>query len=150
MGAVVLAPLSREPYSSHTVTLMITVLLKGGSVTINSTNPFDPPVIDLNLLGSDFDMFVMREGIRSARRFMGAPVWGDYIISRVSNATTDEELNVYIRSNTNAIFHAVGTSSMSPRGASYGVVDPDLRVKGVIGLRVVDASVLVRSSLNRP
>ncbi|KAF9460660.1 glucose-methanol-choline oxidoreductase [Collybia nuda] len=87
-------------------------------------------------------MFVMREGIRSARRFMGAPAWADYIISRVSNATTDVELDDYIRSNTNAIFHAVGTAGMSPRGARYGVVDPDLRVKGVVSLRVVDASVL--------
>lgn len=112
-------------------------------MTINSSNPFDPPIIDLNLLGSDFDMFVMREGIRSARRFMEAPAWADYIVSRVSNATTDAELDAYIRNSTNAIFHAVGTAGMSPRGASYGVVDPDLRVKNLIGLRVVDASVLV-------
>ena len=41
------------------------------------------------------------------------------------------------------IFHPTGTSSMSPVGANWGVVDPDLRVKGVSGLRVADLSVLV-------
>ena len=38
------------------------------------------------------------------------------------------------------VFHAVGTAAMSPRGAQWGVLDPDLRVKGTNGLRVVDAS----------
>ncbi|KAG6844222.1 hypothetical protein H0H87_008700 [Tephrocybe sp. NHM501043] len=114
----------------------------GGSVTINSSNPLDPPVIDLGLLTSDFDTFIMREAIRSARRFVAAPAWADYTISRVSNATTDAELDLYIRSNVNTIFHAVGTAAMSPKGARHGVVDPDLRVKGVGGLRIMDASVL--------
>lgn len=85
----------------------------------------------------------MCEGIRSARRFIGAPAWADYIISRVDNATTDPELDQYIRSNAGTIFHAVGTAAMSPRGADYGVVDPDLKVKGAVGIRIVDASVLV-------
>jgi choline dehydrogenase-like flavoprotein len=44
--------------------------------------------------------------------------------------------------------HIVGTAGMSPRGAHYGVVDPDLRVKGIAGLRVIDASVLVRAVYN--
>ncbi|KAF8159226.1 aryl-alcohol oxidase-like protein [Crassisporium funariophilum] len=113
-----------------------------GSVTINSTNPFDPPLINPNFLTTDFDIFAMREAIRSARRFIAAPVWSNYTISRVSNATTDAELDVYIRSGASTIFHPVGTAGMSPKGAGYGVVDPDLRVKGVVGLRIVDASVL--------
>lgn len=122
-------------------------------MTLNSNNPFDPPLINPNFLSSDFDIFVMREAIRSARRFLTAPVWADYVISPTNNATTDAELNEYIRGNTGSVFHPVGTSSMSPRGARYGVVDPDLRVKGVVGVRVVDASVLVRflpTLLNRP
>jgi choline dehydrogenase-like flavoprotein len=70
-------------------------------------------------------------------------VWSDYILSLVDTATTDEELNQFIRSSAITVSHGVGTAAMSPKGAEYGVVDPDLRVKRVSGLRVVDASVLV-------
>ncbi|KAJ3517011.1 hypothetical protein NLJ89_g768 [Agrocybe chaxingu] len=113
-----------------------------GSITINSTNPFDAPLINPNLLGTDFDRYTMREAIRSARRFMDGPAWSDYILSRSNPATTDEELDAYISRLGSTIFHPVGTASMSPRGADWGVVDPDLRVKGAIGLRIVDASVI--------
>jgi choline dehydrogenase-like flavoprotein len=41
------------------------------------------------------------------------------------------------------VFHPTGTAAMSPKGADWGVVDPDLKVKGVEGLRIVDGSVLV-------
>lgn len=86
----------------------------------------------------------MREGIRSARRFLTAPVWADYIIEALNTATTDDELDQYIRSNGHTIFHACGTAAMSPKGASWGVIDPDFKVKSVAGLRIVDASVFVR------
>ncbi|KAG6810812.1 hypothetical protein H0H92_010202 [Tricholoma furcatifolium] len=124
IGVVLLCPLSR------------------GSITLNGTNTFGPPLIDPNILTSDFDMFVLREGIRSARRFLTAPTWDNFIISSTNNATTDAELDEYIRNTAGTIFHPVGTAAMSLRGANYGVVDPDLRVKGVVGLRVIDASVL--------
>ncbi len=94
-------------------------------------------------MSSPFDLYAMRYGIRLARDFVGSPAWTDYIISQTNNATTDEELDVFIRNSTVAIYHPVGTASMSRKGASYGVVDPDLRVKGVEGLRIVDASVFV-------
>ncbi|GLB40800.1 putative aryl-alcohol oxidase [Lyophyllum shimeji] len=84
----------------------------------------------------------MREAIRAARRFAAAPVWAGYIVASTNNATTDAELDQFIRENASSFFHPVGTCGMSPRGAGYGVVDPDLRVKGVRGVRVVDASVL--------
>ncbi|KAF9460997.1 aryl-alcohol oxidase [Collybia nuda] len=115
-----------------------------GSITINSTNPFAPPLINPNFLSSEPDIAIMREGIRSARRFAAAPAWADYITSpsSTSNSTTDAELDEVIRSSASSFFHPVGTAGMSPRGADYGVVDPDLRVKGVKGLRIVDASVL--------
>jgi choline dehydrogenase-like flavoprotein len=85
----------------------------------------------------------MREGIRSARRFAAAPAWADYIAASTNNATTDAELDTFIRGSASSFFHPVGTAGMSPRGADYGVVDPDLRVKKLKGLRIIDASVLV-------
>lgn len=61
----------------------------------------------------------------------------------MNTANTDEELNEYIRQNAVSFFHPVATAAMSPVGADWGVVDPDLKVKGVAGLRIVDASVAV-------
>ncbi|KAF7357759.1 L-sorbose 1-dehydrogenase [Mycena venus] len=114
-----------------------------GSVTINSSNPFADPIIDPNFLGSEIDFFIMREALKSAFRFAAAPAWRNYIISPfgVSSTSTDAELDDYIRENAGAGLHAVGTAKMSPKGATWGVVDPDLSVKGLRGLRIVDLSV---------
>lgn len=97
---------------------------------------------------SEFDLFTMREAIRSVARFLSAPAWAGYILSPAGaladvDLSSDEQLNAYIRNNTGSLFHPVGTSSMSRRGSSSGVVDPDLKVKGIEGVHVVDASVMV-------
>ncbi|KAJ7436219.1 alcohol oxidase [Mycena latifolia] len=115
-----------------------------GSITLNSSNPFDPPLISPNLLASQFDLLTLREAVRTIQRFAQASTWVGYIISPISVNTTapDSELDAYIRSHASTIFHPVGTAAMSARGAKYGVVDPDLTVKGLKGLRIVDASVL--------
>ncbi|KAJ6534192.1 aryl-alcohol oxidase [Mycena capillaripes] len=114
-----------------------------GSVTINSSNPFADPIIDPNLLGSEVDFFIMREALKSAFRFAAAPAWRNYIISPfgVNSTSTDAELDDYIHENTGAGLHAIGTAKMSAKGATWGVVDPDLSVKGLNGLRIVDLSV---------
>ncbi|KIJ49389.1 GMC oxidoreductase [Sphaerobolus stellatus SS14] len=115
-----------------------------GSVALSSNNPFDMPLIDTAVLTSDFDLFAVREGIRRAQRFVTAPVWKSYIVGLsggLQNVTTDAELDDYIRNNTSTAWHLAGTSAMSAPGATYGVVNPDLRVKGVNGLRIVDASI---------
>ncbi|KAJ7457103.1 aryl-alcohol-oxidase from pleurotus Eryingii [Mycena latifolia] len=115
-----------------------------GSITLNSNDTLAAPLINPNLLGSEVDFFVMREALRSALRFASAPPWVDYVISPVGfNFTaTDAELDDFIRMNAGTVFHPVGTASMSPKNATWGVVDPDLRVKGLSGLRIVDLSVL--------
>lgn len=90
----------------------------------------------------------MIAAIKLAQKLYTAPTWEGYIIEQISppvNAT-DDELADYIRNTATTSFHAVGSAAMSAQGASYGVVDPDLRVKGVSGLRIVDASVMVRGS----
>jgi len=63
----------------------------------------------------------------------------------MNNTTADNnaDLEKYIRSNTMIVFHSIGISSMSPVRANWRVVDLDLRVKGISGLRIVDISVLV-------
>ncbi|RDX53362.1 alcohol oxidase [Lentinus brumalis] len=112
-----------------------------GNVTLNSTDPFDAPIINPNLLGTDVDVAVMREAVKAARSFVAAPAWSDYIISEFgafAEARTDEELDAYIRNNTDTVDHPVGTVAMG-KGAQ-GALDSELKVKGTIGLRVVDAS----------
>ncbi|KAF9266698.1 aryl-alcohol oxidase, partial [Marasmius fiardii PR-910] len=115
-----------------------------GFITLNTSNPFDYPVINFNFFDSEFDLFALREGIRGARRFMAHPSFEGFLISETGtvNATTDDELDEFIKATVGGALHPIGTAMMSPRGADWGVVDPDLRVKGVDRLRVVDASVL--------
>ncbi|KAJ7243847.1 alcohol oxidase [Mycena haematopus] len=114
-----------------------------GSVTLNSNNVLAPPLINPNLLGSKIDVVIMREAIRSAIRYTTAPAWDNYVLSTVGiTDTSDAGIDAYVRANAGTIYHPVGTASMSPKGASWGVVDPDLTVKGLKGLRIVDLSVV--------
>ncbi|KAF7361571.1 GMC oxidoreductase [Mycena sanguinolenta] len=126
VGMIVLTPTSR------------------GSITLQSNNPFDPPLIDPGLLLTDFDLFTAREAIKKAYRLVQAPVWKDYIIAPTMdllNMTTDE-LDEFIRNTGSSTGHIVSTAAMSAKNASYGVVNPDLLVKGANGLSIIDASII--------
>ncbi|KAK0499334.1 glucose-methanol-choline oxidoreductase [Armillaria luteobubalina] len=109
----------------------------GGSVTINSTNPLDPPVIYPNYLTHTQDLAIMNYAVQSSKEFVTANAWKGCVLSIATN-TTDED----IRNGVSNMNHPVSTASMSPIGADWGVVDPDLRLKGVGGVRIVDASIL--------
>ncbi|KAJ6475754.1 pyranose dehydrogenase [Mycena vitilis] len=116
-----------------------------GSIRLNSSNPLDPPLIDPGLLRSEFDLLALREGVKMARKFVTAPVWKGYILEEVpgfANATTDSALKEYLRNTAGSSSHLVGSAAMTAKNAGYGVVDPDLRLKGASGLRIIDASVL--------
>ncbi|KAF5351273.1 hypothetical protein D9756_008221 [Leucocoprinus leucothites] len=116
-----------------------------GTLTIGSNNPFEEPMIDLGFYTSDFDLAAAREALKSAFAFASAPVFQNVITgvaAPFTNATTESEIDDILRNITESGLHPVGTASMSPKGVSWGVVDPDLTVKNVTGLRVVDASVM--------
>lgn len=118
-----------------------------GSIKLASSNPFDAPLIDPGFLSTSFDKAVLREAIRSIQKFLTAPSWNGYLIGPIGgivNATTDALLDQFIAASAGTTWHPVGTAQMTAKNASKGVVDPDLRVKKVKGLRIVDASVLVR------
>ena len=75
-----------------------------------------------------------------------ASAWDGYLLEPFgpyANATTDEQLTALVRANAAPNGHVVGTAAMSSLDDQWGVVGPDLKVKGVEGLRIVDASVLV-------
>ncbi|KAF7416250.1 hypothetical protein PC9H_002515 [Pleurotus ostreatus] len=119
-----------------------------GSVTLDTTggfNAFRAPHIDPAFYTTDWDIKAMREAVKAAKRFVSAPVFQNYVVEALgtlATAETDEEIEEYVRSNSGTTAHPVGTASMSPKGAQWGVVDPDLKMKGGIkGVRIVDASV---------
>ncbi|KAJ7269226.1 aryl-alcohol oxidase-like protein [Mycena rebaudengoi] len=137
-----LAPLT-SPGNFLSIGVVAVTPISRGSITINSSNPFDPPVIDLGMLQSDFDLFTLREALKSAQRFFKAPVWQDVIIGptqNLENITTDA-LDAFIRNAVTPSSHLVGSAVMSARDAEDGVVNPDLLVKGARALRIIDASV---------
>ncbi|KAJ3567077.1 hypothetical protein NP233_g6592 [Leucocoprinus birnbaumii] len=137
---------------SGNVTIQILLVdlhpISRGSITLNSSNPFDHPLIDFGIFTEPVDIAIAREGIRSTRRLFAAPGLNNTVFGSVSpaaNVTSDEDLEAFVRSASAPFGHALGTAAMSPRGASWGVVDPDFTVKGTSGLRIVDASVIPRT-----
>ncbi|KAI0039712.1 GMC oxidoreductase [Auriscalpium vulgare] len=115
-----------------------------GAVTLASSDPFANPVVDPNFFSAPVDIAIMREAVKAARRFVSAPVWKGYIESEFGpfgSAHTDAEIEDYVRNFTITVFHPAGTAAMAPFNATHGVVNPDLTVKGTVGLRVVDASI---------
>ncbi|KAF9457988.1 aryl-alcohol oxidase precursor [Collybia nuda] len=116
-----------------------------GFTKISSSDPFAKPIIDPKFLSTPFDIFTMKEAVKAVQRFTSAKAWKDYILSpfgALATATTDTIIETYVRNNAGTVFHPTGTASMSPKGAKWGVVDPNLKVKGVEGLRIVDASIM--------
>ncbi|KAI0684565.1 alcohol oxidase [Cytidiella melzeri] len=118
-----------------------------GTITINSTSPFASPLISPGFLSTDVDIAVMRESIKSLRRFVAARAWDGWILNEFgtfATAQTDDEIDEYLRNTAIAVSHASCTASMGKTGSTgrgTGVLNSDLTVKGTVGLRVVDASV---------
>jgi choline dehydrogenase len=114
-----------------------------GEVTLRSASPLDPPKVQLNLMSTSVEFETMRRGIREARRIYHAPPQGELTSAEAApgaDAQSDEALDAWIRKACTATQHPVGTCSMG-LGAE-AVVDPELRVIGVQGLRVADASIM--------
>ncbi|KAJ6481563.1 aryl-alcohol oxidase-like protein [Mycena vitilis] len=124
-------------------TVMVTPMSRG-SITLNSSNPLDPPLINPQYLSSEFDLLVAREGLKRAQKFVTAPVFKDYILAPTVDMSnfTNEQIDQFIRNSAGTISHLVGSAGMSAPDATYGVVNPDLLVKGTARLSVIDASVL--------
>ena len=133
-----------------TISTVVVSPSSSGSVTLSSGSPFDPPTIDPAFLSTPFDVYVMRAAIRSAARFVWAKTWDGFITGQAAafanvDLSSDDEVDAWARSQTSTIWHPTGTARMGGCGDKDSVVDPDLRVKETKGLRIVDASVLVRT-----
>ncbi|KAJ4471474.1 pyranose dehydrogenase [Lentinula aciculospora] len=136
------------------ITTRVVSPLSRGTVLLNSTDPFTAPLINPGLLSHEFDLLAMKEAVKTSVKSLTAPVWKEYvvgnpdsafidseIVSKLETAQPDLQLEAYIRKNTGTSAHAVGTAAMTGRDSDFGVVNPDFKVKGVEGLRVIDASI---------
>jgi len=110
-----------------------------GSVTLRSLDPHEAPAIRLNLLASENDRAAFRRFVRFTRNFLETPPASDLIAAPVmpgADIETDDAIDAYVRRSVGTAMHPTSTCAIGP------VVDEELRVKGVGGLRVADCSVM--------
>ena len=126
-----------------------------GSVRLQSRDPFDAPLIDPAYLSDHRDTALMVEGVKKLRTIMQAPALQPYRGKEIYTAgiETDAQWESYIRERADTIYHPVGTCKMGAAHDPMAVLDTQLRVKGVLGLRVIDASAmptLISGNTNAP
>jgi choline dehydrogenase len=127
-----------------------------GSVRLRSADPADQPLVDPNYLGDALDLQQLLGGMRVAREIAATAPLSRALSGELlpgSDARTDADLAAYIRRTVRTDWHPVGTCRMGRSADPMSVVDPSLRVLGVEGLRVIDASVMpniVSANTNAP
>lgn len=135
---------SRHLHLARGLSLHVCVLRphSRGSVRLASDDIRRPPLIDPAFLADPRDMEVLLAGVCLARRILAAPAFARYAGTTLHDAETTDEtrLREIIRAHADTIYHPVGTCRMGSDAAA--VVDPELRVRGVAGLRVADASIM--------
>ena len=116
-----------------------------GYVRARSSDPFQPPEIQPNYLSAETDRHVLLAGLRLVRRLMQSQAMAAYFDGELypgDRVQSDEELMGVIRERGTTTFHMMGTCRMGPMHDPTSVVDPQLRVHGIEGLRVADASIM--------
>ena len=116
-----------------------------GTVSLASSDPMALPLVDPQFLADPDDMQRMVRGFKRTREILAQPAlaqFGAKELAASGNARSDAQIEQFIRQYADTIYHPVGTCRMGP--GPMDVVDAQLRVRGVAGLRVVDASVMPR------
>lgn len=116
-----------------------------GSVRLRSANPLDAPAIDPNFCADPYDWKISIEGFKWGRKLLAAPAFKPFIKNEYlpgNDAQSDEDIKTYIRKWSKNDYHPVGSCKMGHD--DMAVVDTQLRVRGLEGLRVIDASIMPR------
>jgi choline dehydrogenase len=114
-----------------------------GHVHITAADPRRPPAINFNFLSSPPDAELTVRAVRIARRVMTAPAMAPFQVSELlpgTDRTTDDEILDWVKEAAETTYHPVGTCKMG--SDPMAVVDAQLRVHGIEGLRVADASII--------
>ena len=116
-----------------------------GFVHARSPNPFDDPIIQPNYLADPMDRAVLLAGMRLARKLLLTPELAPYYDHELlpgEQVRSDDELLDFARRYGSTSYHLIGTARMGPASDPTAVVDDQLRVYGLDGLRIVDASIM--------
>lgn len=116
-----------------------------GRVTLASADPLADPIIDTQIFGHPEDLATTMAGFRFARQMLAAAPLRDLIDKEIfpgPAVTSDEAIAAHCRRTVKTGYHPVGTCRMGHDADPEAVLTPDLRVRGVAGLRVVDASIM--------
>ena len=150
-------PPFRQPFSDTFACRVVLLRPESrGAITLASADPVAHPKIHQGLLGVDADWQKLSAGIRIFRELAQRPRLAPYVDREVGPGAaviTQSELKAYVQKTAVTAHHPCGTCRMGPTNDDEAVVDPQLRVRGVDGLRVVDASVfpdLVGGNINAP
>jgi choline dehydrogenase len=134
-----------EPPAGHRFSIGPTLIAPGsrGTLALQSNNPMDAPMIRANYLADEADLRVLIEGVKIGRQIGQARAFENYRGAETHpgpTVKTEAEIAASIRSTAETLYHPVGTCKMG--SDTMAVVDSRLRVRGIQGLRVVDASVM--------
>lgn len=127
-----------------------------GEIRLASSDPGQRAIIDPRYLTHKDDIKVMVDGVRKARKILAADEFSQYHSREIGpgpEAESDEQILDFLRKRAETIYHPIGTCKMGSDSDPMTVVSPELRVKGVKRLRVVDASVmptLIGGNTNAP
>ena len=116
-----------------------------GHVHIQSPDPHQAPLVQPNFLKHELDQKTVVEALKIARQIMVSTSMAPFLDTELQpgkDVSTEEEWLDYARSKGTSGYHMVGTCKMGPRKDSMAVVDAQLRVHGIYGLRVADASIM--------
>jgi choline dehydrogenase len=141
-----------------TVLVTLVDVASRGRIRLRSADPRHRPVIDPGYLsdGDDKDARILLEGLKRAREFVTGRSMAQICDTELApgpHLTKDAELKLYIENTVSTLYHPVGTCAMGGNSRRGSVVDPELRVRGIASLRVVDASVMPtvpRGNTNAP
>ena len=143
-----------HPFSGFTASVCQLRPESRGSIRIRSADPAAPPEIRINYLASEVDRTTNVEGLKILRKILNAPALAPYVVEEVdpgAKVTSDEALLAFCRTRGTTVYHPTSTCRMG--NDPLAVVDQRLRLRGIEGLRVVDASVmpdLVSGNTNAP
>ena len=137
---------NRKLHAGHGFSCHVCVLRpkSRGTVRLASPKPTAKPAIDPNFLSEREDVDLLVRGVRDMRRVLTAPPLAPWRGRELytDGTETDAQLETIVRNRADTVYHPVGTARMG--GDDRSVVDPRLRVRGVRGLRIADASVMPR------